>query len=68
MIPHGLLGQRLCQEGIERLQLRGRQLGQGQSQVIGNGPFRVEDARKRQFMKRVGISERLFDGLSSRQG
>lgn len=66
VVPHGVLGQRLCQQRIERLQLRRRQFGQGQSQVIGNRPFRVQGAWKCQFMKRIGINEGLSDGLCSR--
>src|SRR5262249_34176212 len=74
VVPHQLLGQGFLQQSIERSQLLRREFGQRQRQVIGNGPFGVERTGKRQLMKRVGISKRLYrrwwdiDGEGTLQG
>src|SRR5712692_8822689 len=59
VVPHRWLGQGFLPQGIERSQLRRRQCGQGQRQVLGNGAFGVERTGKRQLLKRVGIRKRL---------
>lgn len=59
VVPHRLLGQGVFQQGMERSQLRRREFGQRQRQVIGAGPFGVERTGKRQLMKRVRLRTRL---------
>src|SRR4029434_7094311 len=67
MVPHGRLRQGFRQQGIERLQLLQRELGQGHPQVIGNGAYGIDSTGKGQLMKRTWIAKRLRDSLDSRE-